>query len=72
MFLVLEQNQDEFGRGISRPVHQFKDETALAAFLVSTSSNPAKMEIYETKKLSLLDVWSRINKYGVGVEPLPH
>ena len=50
-YLVLELNDDEFGRGISRPVHFFDNRFDLDKWLLSCNKDISRLEIFEGRKL---------------------
>ncbi len=50
-YLVLELNSDEFGRGNSRPVHEFEFREQLDKWLLSCHKDISRLEIFEGRKL---------------------
>lgn len=50
-YLVLELNNDEYGRGNNRPVHFFDDRASLDRYLLSCQQDISRLEIFEGRKL---------------------
>lgn len=53
MYIVLELNQDEFGRGNSRPVHKFEQDEAVINFCASYRGDASRLEIFEAKPIAI-------------------
>ena len=73
MFIVLELNQDEFGRGNSRPVNKFDTEAKMLAFVTSYRGDASRLEIFRATPLTIkvevveakpLESWDGRNGFG--------
>jgi hypothetical protein len=53
MYIVLGLNQDEFGRGISRPVYKFETEKQVWEFCARYNGDISRLEIFSAEKLTI-------------------
>ncbi len=52
MYIVIGLNEDEYGRGESRPIKKLDDEEALRAYLLSCNEDISRLEIYRATKMN--------------------